>query len=262
MSILDTIPADGSEFRVRIARRWFTAAMCVNAETGARFLGVKLAGADWLPVAEDVIEKIAGVGGASGRRAERELDAPQDVPAPSNRGSGASGRLAERESDAPDESRHEQTRERVTAMVKAIRYMPDIEGRFLMAGQRIQWPQTTYDADDIKAQRENDGNRDAALRPPRHKITPRDLALLDETWGWFCRLDPLDAKERRYLIRGRRLPLSSTQTLVWRVALGASFKSLASKGESDETVRRRYHRAIDQLAAIAAAGTGAARRAG
>lgn len=236
------LPKDGGEFRVRIARRWFTAAWCENVATGEAFLGVKLAGPDFVPVAEATIEawKALSVEPSDSLSCGASNAPPRSAP---------SGRLAERESEGANER---EIIRRVEAMVKAIRYMPDIEGRFLMAGQRVNWPSYTHDADDIKAQRENHANRDEALARQRHKITPRDLAEMDETWGWFCQLDPLSQKERRYLVRGRRLPLSDTQLLIWRVALGASFHTLAKKkGEHHETVRRRYGRAIDRLAAIA-----------
>ena len=254
--MIDEIPLDGTEARVKIGTRWYSAAWCENVDTGARFIGVKLNGSDYVPVAADAICQVRQIK----RQADRSRAAKTIPPAEPLEAIKVDALVA-----------FDELEDRIVAMVRTLRYMADSEARFLTAGSRVNWPATVYTAEDIRAQAENHDNRDSAARPPRHKPSPADLAQLDEAFAWFSALDPLDAKQRAYLIKANRLPLSSTQMLIWRHALGQSFKTIAREtGEHHETIRRRYIRSIERLHAIADAeleqrirsARGAARRVG
>lgn len=235
---VDAVPKDGSEVRVRIGARWFTGAWVENVETGEHYFGVRLNGTDWTRVGTGVIAEVTTLKTA---RKTRQATAPA-LP------------VARPRDDDEDDALLAEVADRVTAMVRTIRTMHDIEGRFLSAGKRVSWPAHIYTAEDIAAQRENHENRDSAARPPRRRPSPRDLAQLDETWGWFAQLDPLDVRQRKYLLKAGREPLSATQRLVWRIALGVSPHQIAKEtGEHHETIRRRHARTIARIAAIAAA---------
>lgn len=240
--VIADIPRDGTEVRVRIGTRWFTGAWAYNAETGGSFFGVRLGGSSgaWQPIALDVIGDVKLPRSPSPASVAKE--SPRQPPAAA---------LVRAVKTTPLIT-IEEVAGRVVAMVLTLRFMADSEARFLTAGGRINWPAAIYTPEDIRAQAENHENRDSALRPARHKPSPADLARLDETWGWFSALEPLDLKTRRYLIRGGRLPLSPSQHLIWKHVLGASFRTIAKDtGEHHETIRNRYIRAIERLHAIA-----------
>lgn len=245
---METAPDDGTEFQIRVGRRWFRAAYRVDWETGEVRLYAMFGGPEWWPAKGEAWKHFKCAASRRGASDAHARLAPR-ASAPSQPSASAEPVLVATGGEAPIAFAELHTR--VTRMVLTLRAMRDPEWRFLSAGHRINWPATVDSLDDILAQRENQTNLDPA--PERWKPSPRDLTLLDETFAWFRVLDPLTEPVRREILRhGRREPLSDTQRLIWWQALGASHRTIGKRlGVSDETARRRTNAAWERLWRIA-----------
>jgi hypothetical protein len=144
-----------------------------------------------------------------------------------------------------------EVRNRLYWAIKTLQALRDPEWKFLTAGNRVNWPATIAEYDDLLARNENHDNKDSALRKAKFEPSRAHLRDMDEPLEWFLVLN-LKPAERQALIRQGKLPLSPEQWLVWWRARDVSYSTVAKHiGGNNESARRRTDAVFKRLTAIA-----------
>lgn len=131
---------------------------------------------------------------------------------------------------------------RVLRGIRTLGVLRDPERDWLRV--KACWPATLVEWSDLLARAEN---KDLDDRPARFEPTRFDLGDYLNALAWWARMDPPSVP------RGKD-GLTNDQRIVFMVAFEWSFKSigqLREYGQHEDTIRRRYRKAIARCADLA-----------